>query len=178
MVHDSWCRLDLASLSNGIPDRWFEVSLNALVCFISMGFKGCLFWAFTQEIVITVKKSESLHSSSIHSYKLCNLPNPSCRRSSVDNSSDHNGYLPDSDSRRTSIASCNGGSRRTSYMSCNGGSFMAQLDTQIPFYEKDQSGSDADAENPEDPDAMDENVSFYCFSLVFVLKTYTKCITL
>ncbi|XP_072043529.1 voltage-dependent T-type calcium channel subunit alpha-1G-like [Amphiura filiformis] len=72
------------------------------------------------------------------------------RRSSVDNS-DHNGYLPDSDSRRTSIASCNGGSRRTSYISCNGGSFMAQLDTQIPFSEK-ESGSDI----IEDPDALDE----------------------
>ena len=78
----------------------------------------------------------------------------------MDNS-DHNGYLPDSDSRRTSIASCNGGSRRTSYISCNGGSFMAQLDTQLPFSEKESGsdGNDDDEDDVEDPDALDEAVS-------------------
>ncbi|XP_038064371.1 voltage-dependent T-type calcium channel subunit alpha-1I-like isoform X5 [Patiria miniata] len=92
--------------------------------------------------------------------------NISSRISSRRSSSDHNGYVPDSDSRRTSIASCNGDSRRTSYISCNGGSFTAQLDKHSLEAEKRSSrgsrgsvgrmSNREDEESIEDPDQDDE----------------------
>ncbi|XP_022091428.1 voltage-dependent T-type calcium channel subunit alpha-1I-like isoform X3 [Acanthaster planci] len=90
--------------------------------------------------------------------------NISSRISSRRSSSDHNGYVPDSDSRRTSVASCNGDSRRTSYISCNGGSFTAQLEKHSLEAEKRSSRGSVgrrssrheDEESIEDPDQVDE----------------------